>query len=159
MRRAILISLLLTVSMFPAVAAAADFLCPERAFDVTDVTLCTDPVNPFTCPELLDLQRQAPDQMIFRVVEVDEGPVLGVRLQMVAENVLDDGRFTLARTRLCARPAVPSTTPSSARRRSQPVDPPWTGIGGGDPGIRGAAFSLRGPDPGIRGPNPGISIR
>ena len=147
MRRALLLALILILT--PAVVAAADFLCNESAVDIDD---CTDPNDLATCAAPPGGIRQTDTQRIFREVDVLEGPSLGMHADLLCLNAADDATFQAVRDGFCVRPPappLPSTTPSSARRRSQPVDPPWRGIGGGDPGIRGPGFSIRGPDPRI----------
>src|SRR5262245_17516443 len=151
----------LLVPVLPSIAGA-DFKCVEHAFDLS---VCTDPKNLDTCPQVCSLppdpemcatlplpelsstQRQTAAQPILRQVNVQEGPFLGVALTLSAFSVADDNVFSRGRNFLC----VPDTTPngggSSGGGVTGGLNP---GLIGGDPGLRGGDPGLRGRDQGLR---------
>lgn len=157
---------LLAAIVLPAAAGAADFNCPQQAFDLSSCTdptdldtcpsICTDPSDPATCamlplPELGGLARQSPSQPILRQLVVLDGPYTDITLSMVTLTASGDGIFTNARNLLCVPPPTPSTPPDDSGST-----PPSTGggfgVGGGNPGLVGG-------NPGLIGPDPGISIQ
>jgi hypothetical protein len=102
-------SLVLALLLVPTVAMAADFQCPETALDLNT---CTDPNDLATCTPVPNLQRQTPTQNILRIVDVQEGPYLGVRLSIEATSAADDDRFQAARDQLCVPPDPPDPAPN-----------------------------------------------
>ena len=121
---------LLALLLIPAVTSAADFLCPQSALDLDN---CVDPLVIITCAPVVDGIRTSDMQRIFRVVDVQEGPFLGVELTMTALTPTDDGRFAAARDELCVPPVVVAPVPPPvcpAAPASLRFGPAWYGPAG-----------------------------
>lgn len=126
-RLALVLALLIPTA---AVAQAPLENCQERAFTLaacsdpanldTCPVACLDPANPTpeTCavlplPELLDPERQTPDQPILRQVDVTGGLYTGIVLTMITASAVDDLRFRTGRGLLCFEPAPPPVCPTT----------------------------------------------
>ena len=158
--------LALGLLVLPAIVTAADFKCLERAFDLT---VCTDPTNLDTCPEvctpppgapvcatlplpeLPNLQRQSAGQPILREVVAQEGPFVNVALTMPAFSATDDAAFRAGRNLLCVPAAAPTPPPESGDSGGG-----GSSGGGGGQGLIGSSPGLVGGNPGLIGGNPGI---
>jgi hypothetical protein len=102
------------------------FKCFEEA------RACTDPNDvPSSCTVgIPDLQRQAPQQVILRDLQVAEGPFTGTALGMAARSAADDRRFAAAFDQFCdATPTPPPVGPGT------PTTGASRGLIGGNPGL------------------------
>jgi hypothetical protein len=149
MRRAVLV-LIGLVSAAPALGQQPpqQFECFEEA------RACTNPNDvPSSCTvDIPDLQRQTPQQVILRDLQVAEGPFTGTALGMAARSAADDRRFAAARVQLCdATPTAPPAGPGSPTTGSSP------GLVGGNPGLTGGNPGLTSGGTGLGGANPGLT--
>lgn len=148
-RLALALALLLSPSAVAAQAPTTPFRCEERAFDLTVCTdpgdldtcpqVCADMNDPATCavlslPELADLRRLDPAQPMLRQADVTGGPFTGAVLTMTTLTPSADTVFRGARDQLCQAPTPPPDEEPDAPPVAPPVviGPVWYGP---NPGI------------------------